>query len=174
VQGQFYRLNRITGESLWRDASGVRDRNVPDVDQFLAANERYIYVRDMKQNLLILDRQRGTVLGSLPIKDFLVSFENDFTDRVYLAAHNGTLICLRDFSLPKPKVHRLKDAGGAPEQPLSLGAPKPKDEKPKDPFKPKDEKPKDEKPKDEKPKDEKPKDEKSKEEKPNEEKPKNN
>jgi hypothetical protein len=173
VEGHFYRVNRLNGESVWREANGIRDKKTLNVQRFLAANNNYIYVQDQKENLGILDRQRGTLLGTVPTKDFLFAFSNFYTDRVYLAAHNGTLICLRDTRLTKPIVHRIKDAAPAnPENQPAPAAPKPKEDKAKDPFKPKDVKPKEDKPKDDKPKDDKPKDDKKKDDKPKDDKPK--
>jgi outer membrane protein assembly factor BamB len=170
VPGQFYRINRITGESVWRDASGQRDRFVWGVRRFLAANDRYVYVQSMKDDLMILDRQRGAVIGRLPISSFLFTYENSHTDRVYLANHDGSMLSLRDYNLSKPIIHRHQDPAAPATEPAPGSiAPKPKEEKP---FpKAKEEKPKDVKPKDEMPKEDKPKEDKPKENKPKEDKP---
>src|SRR5262249_44029664 len=148
ARSQLYRVNRKTGASGWRETRRALDRHVSGIEHFLAANDRFIYGQSSSNELVILDRERGVELGRIPMTGFLLGYENQTTDRVYLAANNGTLICLRDLNAPKPIVYQHKEAPtGTPERLPGVVIPKPKEETPKD-EKPKDEKPKDEKPKD--------------------------
>jgi hypothetical protein len=166
AQSQLYRINRQTGESGWRDPQKFLDRHVNDVRHFLAANDRFVYGQSTKNEIVILDRQRGVEIGRLPMTGFTFGYENQKTDRVYLAANNGTLICLRDLNKTKPIIYQHREAPApAPAETPGVAIPKAKEDLPKD-DKPKDEKPKDDKPKDQKPKDEKPKDDKPKDDKP--------
>src|SRR5205085_2545973 len=89
-----YRLNRATGETIWRNS---------DADRFLAVNDKFVYANDVNGRLLILDRARGTQLASYAAtREFHVPLSNELTDRIYLASNDGLLISLHDRSYPKP------------------------------------------------------------------------
>ncbi|MFL5340126.1 MAG: PQQ-binding-like beta-propeller repeat protein [Gemmataceae bacterium] len=167
VQGQLYRLSRDDGVSAWKDALG-NDRFTPEVQRFLAANTRFIYATDVAGNLVVISRERGNRLSQLPLPGYTFAVENDLTDRVYLAANNGTLICLHDRDVarpiryakapppaavegapPPPPADAVKPKQPAPKAPADKPAAKPAD---KAADKPADDKPKDEKPKEDKPK----------------------
>src|SRR5579864_888903 len=151
AQSQLYRINRKTGESGWRDPQKFLDRHVNDIQHFLAANDRFVYGLSTKYEIVILDRQRGIEVARLPMRGFTFGYENQTTGRIYLAANNGTLVCLRDLNVTKPIIYLHKEAPAAtPETAPAAPIVKPKEDMPKD-DKPKDEKPKDNKPKDDKP-----------------------
>ena len=103
LQGQLYRVDREAGESAWRDARG--DRFVPDVRSFVAANDRYVYTVDSTGQLVVIDRARGITLQKLNTRGYTFSLANDQTDRLYLAANNGALLCLHDRSTATAKRH---------------------------------------------------------------------
>jgi outer membrane protein assembly factor BamB len=109
-----HRLNRATGELLWRNLVAER---------FLAANPKFVYAADINGRLLILDRKRGTLLADFDVRDFVVPIANELTDRVFLAANNGLVLCLRDREYVKPL--KMKTV----EEP-KLEAPKPPADKP--------------------------------------------
>lgn len=149
IQGRLYRLDRTSGESRWKDRRGALDRNVPDIARFLAANDRYIYATNQVGNLVVLDRRRGLPLGTIRTQDFTYAFTNSISDRVYMTANNGLLVCMYDRDVASPMKHPQRD----PNAPIVEGQPaetKPV-EKPKKPLPglPPEEKPK-EKPKEEK------------------------
>src|SRR5262249_7155470 len=94
-----YRLSRATGDPLWpAPALGVA--------RFLSASSRCVYGRDTSGRLVILDRKRGTQLSSYDTTEYVVPLTNDFTDRIYLAAHNGLIVCLHDRLQPTPLLNR--------------------------------------------------------------------
>jgi outer membrane protein assembly factor BamB len=101
------RLDRETGESLWRIRSGgqIVDFNSA-ADQFLAANDRFVYALDHSGRLLILDHRRGNQLSMLDTHSFHVHIPNRVTDRLYLGANDGLILCLRDRDQPAPIRHR--------------------------------------------------------------------
>jgi outer membrane protein assembly factor BamB len=147
------RLERGTGREVWRN---------PNAGRFLAANHKFVYAAGSDGRLLVLDRARGRQLGSYDAREFVVPVSNQWTDRLYLASHDGLLVCLHDRDRDYRKPLRMRKAevtAAAPKPeakpPADMGEDKPKDEdKPKE--KPKgDDKPKDKgKPKgDDKPKD---------------------
>lgn len=121
------RFRRDNGEMLWRAA---------DAERFLAAAKKFVYALDRTGHLLVLDRARGEVLSRLDTRDFTVPANNDYTDRVYLASHDGQIICLHDRSLSKPLWNK-KFVEDQPPHPKGKAPPeekemaKPKEEAPK-------------------------------------------
>jgi hypothetical protein len=101
------RLNRATGETMWRiPARGGLLENNPAADRFLAANPKYVYAADYSGRLLVLERRRGITLSGFDFKDFVFPIANEVTDRLYLAANSGILVCLHDRDYARPIRHR--------------------------------------------------------------------
>jgi outer membrane protein assembly factor BamB len=113
-----HRLNRQNGQEIWRNA---------EAGQFLAANKTLVYARDIDQaRLLIIDRLRGTTLTRFPIRDFVFPISNDVTDRLFLAANDGTLLCLHDQAYPTPlSWQRTEDLSPKPAGPPKKAPPAP-------------------------------------------------
>ena len=91
-----FRLDRSSGKEIWSQpvASAVR---------FLAANPKLVYAFDANGRLLVLDRKLGRTLSVYDgTRDFVVPITNYWTDRLFLAAPNGLLVCLhdRDYRVP--------------------------------------------------------------------------
>jgi outer membrane protein assembly factor BamB len=101
------RIDRATGESMWKLPQGraVVDSNL-EADRFLAANDRFVYANDFSGRLLVLDRKRGIKHSMLDTTAFRVTIVNDITDRLYLAANNGLIVCLHDRDQKEPIRHR--------------------------------------------------------------------
>jgi outer membrane protein assembly factor BamB len=98
VGSGIYRLDRRTGQLLWRAESASR---------FIAANPKFVYAGNPYGRFMILDRQRGTTLSTYEgFRDFLVPLANDLTDRIYLASQDGHLLCLHDRDYPEPLLVR--------------------------------------------------------------------
>jgi outer membrane protein assembly factor BamB len=91
------RLDRSTGEPLWRVARGrqVRDSNV-DASRFLAANQKFVYAQDRIGRLMVLDRRLGHTLSTFDVRQFVFPVINELSDRLYLAANDGFIVCLHD------------------------------------------------------------------------------
>jgi outer membrane protein assembly factor BamB len=87
------RVDRATGQRRWV---------ARDAEQFLATNGKFVYALDRFGNLRVLDYERGTQLARWDARDFVFLVPNEWTDRLYLAAHNGLIVCLhhRDFTAP--------------------------------------------------------------------------
>lgn len=92
-KGGLIRLERDTGLLAWR---------TPSADRFVASNRKLVYAMDRSGRLVILDRARGTVLSSWDTRDFVVPISNEMTDRLFLAANDGLMICLHDRANPTP------------------------------------------------------------------------
>ncbi|MFO0930277.1 MAG: PQQ-binding-like beta-propeller repeat protein [Gemmataceae bacterium] len=101
------RINRETGEALWRIPRGsALVPGVAEADRFLAANDRFVYTSDHSGRLLILDRHRGRRLSMVDTTAYRFPVINSVTDRLYLAAHDGTILCLHDYDQKSPIRHR--------------------------------------------------------------------
>jgi len=103
-------LDRATGQPKWRipTPAGLAESNA-NADYFLAANPKYVYAFDASGRFLVLDRRRGITLSGFDSRDFVFPISNDVTDRVYLAANNGLIVCLHDRQYPKAIRHRLRE-----------------------------------------------------------------
>jgi outer membrane protein assembly factor BamB len=123
------RIDRISGREFWTNR---------DTHRFLAANLAYVYALDQIGKFFVLDAQRGSTLAKLDLSDWTIPLANEWTDRIYLAAHDGQIICLRHRELPKPLNLKTQDV------PVAKDIKKPqeekKDDKGKDKEKDKDDK----------------------------------
>lgn len=102
-----YRLNRATGQVIWKNAKAER---------FIAASPQIVYALDPAGQLLLIDRARGTELTRYDIREFKVPVVNDYTDRVFLAAHDGLVICLHDRHYATPAWSKQLVEEGKPEK----------------------------------------------------------
>jgi outer membrane protein assembly factor BamB len=135
-----HRIKRGTGELVWRNARA---------DRFLAANPKFVYALDPQGRLMVIDQARGKELTTLDTRDFVIPIRNDRTDRLYLTANNGLIVCLHDRDYRKPV--EMRKAEEKPEvKPATKPAPKPPAPKPPATDKPKEEPPSDKGDKDQK------------------------
>jgi outer membrane protein assembly factor BamB len=88
-----YRLVRETGRETWLNARA---------EQFLATNGKFVYALDRKGQLLILDALRGATLATWDARDWTLALSNEWTDRLYLAAQDGQIMCLHHRDVPAP------------------------------------------------------------------------
>lgn len=124
-----YRLERTTGQTVWRN---------PTAQRFLAVNPKFVYAADRSGRLMVLDRARGTTLSTYDgTRDFNVPVANEQTDRIFLAAHDGLIVCLHDRDYEAPVVNKedLEKWLNTPPEKPSLGPPAGKPD-PKMPEKP--------------------------------------
>jgi outer membrane protein assembly factor BamB len=96
--GGLHRLDAANGEPKWSNKDAVR---------FLAANRQFVYALDRVGNTLVLDYHRGRTMAVWDTRDWVVPLANDLTDRIYLASHDGQIMCLRHRENAKPMQHRL-------------------------------------------------------------------
>lgn len=114
------RLDRASGAELWRvpRGRGYVFAN-PEADRFLAANPKFVYAADRSGRLLVLDRARGTKLSGIEVRDFVFPVTNDVSDRVYLAANDGLIVCLHDREYARPFLHRKFEDTPGSSKPLT-------------------------------------------------------
>jgi len=114
------RVDRASGVARWRNRDAAR---------FLAMNPRFVYATDRFGHLLVLDYDRGTALAQYDTRDFVVLVPNELTDRLYLAAHDGTLVCLHHREYPTPVRIKTLEPEDKGKPPPKKGKEKEKDEK---------------------------------------------
>jgi outer membrane protein assembly factor BamB len=103
-------LRYRSGEALWRFPLG---------EKVLAVNPKFVYATDRSGRLVILDRDRGRELSRYNVRDFVVPTSNELTDRIYLAANSGLVVCLhdRDYATPVAMKKLVKpEAAGVPKE----------------------------------------------------------
>ena len=81
------------GDPVWRNR---------EADRVHAVNPKFVYATDRSGRLLVLDRVRGLRLSRYNFRDFVIPVSNELTDRLYLAANSGLVICLHDRDYPTP------------------------------------------------------------------------
>jgi outer membrane protein assembly factor BamB len=128
TRGNMFAVEAATGVERWV-TSGIR--------HYLAGNDKRLYCLDTRGDLVVLDRESGSRLGSLAGVGVDVPFLNTQTDRILLANSTGLIQCLREISLPWPILHVEREAP-APARPTRPQGPPTEDKPPQqvegDPF----------------------------------------
>jgi hypothetical protein len=101
------RIQRENGRLVWKNR---------DLDRYLAGNEKYLYALDRTGNFHVADVFKGTSLAQCDFSEWILHVSNEWNDRVYLAAHDGSLMCLRHRDNAKPVVTRGAIASPAKEE----------------------------------------------------------
>jgi len=86
-------------------ASGFVQWQQKQATEFLAASETRVYASDISNNLLILDRSTGDIIGVMPMRGFTLRVNNDRTDRIVLGTESGTFMGLRETGSEFPLYH---------------------------------------------------------------------
>ncbi|HUR53750.1 MAG TPA: PQQ-binding-like beta-propeller repeat protein, partial [Gemmataceae bacterium] len=108
--GGVARIERATGVITWKSDNSA--------DRVIAANHEFVYLRDRQGRFLVYDAKRATdpqnrfslPLSGISLPEFNVPIVNTVTDRVYLAADNGLIVCLRDASVKYRNPVRIAPA----------------------------------------------------------------
>ena len=109
------RLNRDTGEPLWN----IRQTDFnPEADRILAVNPKFVYATDGGGRMLVLDRKNGRQLSRYDVRDYVFPVVNEETDRIYLAANNGLIVCLHDKDYPQALLYHKETPKPPAEKPL--------------------------------------------------------
>src|SRR5262249_46075922 len=95
------------GQPLWNlPRNGINYTANREADRFLAANPKFVYALDYSGRLVVLDRTTGLRLSTYEAtRSYTVPFSNASTDRIYLAANNGLIVCLHDRDFPTAYHH---------------------------------------------------------------------
>ena len=100
-QGGIVMIDSATGNAAWTQSAAQK---------LIAVNKSYVYANDRIGRMLVLDRTSGAVLAQFDLSKYNVPFVNDRTDRVILAANDGSVICLRDRDQNTPLLHEAPPA----------------------------------------------------------------
>lgn len=87
TQEQKSKLRWRGGDDVWRN---------PEGDRVIAVNPKFVYAMDTAGRMLVIDRERGRTLSRYDLHNYPVGISNEWTDRLFLGAHNGLIICLHD------------------------------------------------------------------------------
>jgi outer membrane protein assembly factor BamB len=99
-RGGMYCLNPGNGSRRWEQ------RNLSD---FVAVLGSTLAAYDTDGNLVILSRDKGEIIGTLPMRRFTVRTGNDCTDRIFVATNSGLVVCLRQIGHQNPIYYRYPD-----------------------------------------------------------------
>jgi outer membrane protein assembly factor BamB len=108
----------------------------PEGDRVLATNPKFVYAADRTGRLLVLDRLRGRRLSLYNNRDFTVPVVNELTDRLFLAANNGLIVCLHDREYDTPVTMKTVPEPARIVGPGKLGGGKPGPKPPPKPVPP--------------------------------------
>ena len=99
-RGGIYCLNPANGDKRWSH---------PNLNQFVAVLGETVATLDPDGNLVMVTREKGEVIGSLPSRRYKVRVGNERTDRIYLGTESGLVVCLRQVGHNFPVYHRYPD-----------------------------------------------------------------
>ncbi len=105
VGDSVYAIPETGGMLALSTQQGIEQWFAPQVEKFVSASPHRLYVVDGQRRLLVLDRQSGAPVTSLPLGVLDMQFTNTKNDRIYLATSTGNLQCLREIELKHPAVH---------------------------------------------------------------------
>lgn len=89
-------LSRISGRrKYWR----------PNYVDFVGATRQLLFVSDRVNNLVVLSRKDGAVVGALPYRGYKFRYANELTDRIYMATQTGLVVCIREIGQEFPTFH---------------------------------------------------------------------
>ena len=100
-------VERKDGNIIWRSDD--------QADRIIGATHEFIYIRDRQGKFLVYDarrptdpsRKRSVPLSGIDLSEFNVNIVNTASDRIYLAADNGLIVCLRDMSAKYARPVRI-------------------------------------------------------------------
>lgn len=86
-------------------SSGAQQWQQRIATSFVAASDNRVYARDESNNLLVLDRENGQLIGFVNMREYTMHVSNDRTDRLFLSSPGGTVIALREIGSEYPSYH---------------------------------------------------------------------
>ncbi|MDG2380790.1 MAG: PQQ-binding-like beta-propeller repeat protein [Pirellulaceae bacterium] len=86
-------------------SDGFQQWLVTGIKRIVAASDTRLYVLDQQGVMHGLDPKTGGRVMSLDVSGYDLPITNRLTDRIYLAASDGTIQCLREIHAPLPTIH---------------------------------------------------------------------
>ncbi|WP_010584508.1 outer membrane protein assembly factor BamB family protein [Schlesneria paludicola] len=99
-RGGMYSLDPASGNQRWSQ---------PDLSEFVAIMGDTVATTDVDGNIVLVNRAKGEILGSMPLRRFSVRVGNERTDRIYMATESGVVMCLRQIGHNFPVFHQYPD-----------------------------------------------------------------
>jgi hypothetical protein len=90
------------------DAPARRWPIVGGIKGILSVSPSRLYCLGRTNNLVILDNNSASVIGSMPLGQQDILLHNSATDRLILGTSTGTLQCLHETKLAQPYVHEVE------------------------------------------------------------------
>lgn len=90
--GNFFCLNIKDGKLLW---------SIRDIKQFVSATKTRLYALDMLGNLLVINRDNGQTIHSIPLTTGMRGVFNIESDRIFLIGADGLVQCLHETQFDK-------------------------------------------------------------------------
>ena len=100
AHGGLHVVDRLSGKRKWWKSK---------ITGFVAAATSRVYATDSVGNLIILGREDGKTLGTLPLRRFSRRISNGRTDRIIIATPSGTVACIREVGREFPIYHMFPD-----------------------------------------------------------------
>ncbi|QEG37899.1 outer membrane protein assembly factor BamB family protein [Bythopirellula goksoeyrii] len=105
-------LEAVSGQELW---------DVPGITHFAAQGIKNVYGLDEGGRLVVINKETGQYIGTLPGPGRFKAVFNDYSDRIYLVDDRGLVQCLREMGAVEPTIHRRVEA--AAEKPSEEAVP---------------------------------------------------
>lgn len=94
--GGLFCLDADNGRELWRR---------PKLVEYVATSPAYHYAIDDQDNFAVLNRETGTPVGLLPLREFKIRIANERTDRIFLSTEAGLICSIRQIGREWPQYH---------------------------------------------------------------------
>ncbi len=94
--GGMYSLEAEKGKERWF---------TPNITQFIAESNKYVYARNILKELVVIDRENGAIITSFSILPFDFFLFNLESDRIFLGTRLGLVQCLHERDLAEPLKH---------------------------------------------------------------------
>jgi len=107
-RGGMYCVDAETGQEIWW-TSNVR--------KFLSASDKKIYCLGRTGRIMILDRETGGRISTMPTEGLDLAITNWRTDRVYLGDRFGTIQCLHEPENKWPLIHVAQETDDPEDTP---------------------------------------------------------
>lgn len=95
-RGGMYQLSTTSGRQRWWK---------PELTEFVAESAHYTFTSSERGDLVILDKNTGGTVGTLPLRHFSVRISNERTDRVIMSTSSGLVIMLHESDQEFPMYH---------------------------------------------------------------------
>lgn len=79
------------------------------MQEFIAATRKRVYVTDTNKNIAVLTRDKGEFIGMIRLNHFTNRISNERTDRIFLATKSGIIACLKEKGEEFPIYHKYPE-----------------------------------------------------------------